>query len=106
MKERRQSFVADAEKFSTQRNVTYFILALFGSVSAAVFLGADQAERSTILQTIINLTLIAVGYWIGASKGGADKDASISRIAESATPTKADNVTVETQTAVVNEAKQ
>lgn len=102
MKERRQSFIADAEKFSTQRNVTYFLLLLFAAVSAAVFYTNDQAERSMILQTIINFTMLAIGFWLGTSKGSADKEASISRIAES---NKADNVTVETQTAVVNEAK-
>lgn len=107
MKERRQSFAADAEKFSTQRGVTYFLLVLFGSVSVAVFCGSDQAERSTVLQTIINFTLLAVGFWLGSSKGQADKDASISRMAEvvaaPAIPTKAENVQIDAMTATVTE---
>ena len=76
----------DDQKMSTQRFVTYALLLIFSAVTAAVFLGTDQAERSTILQTVINLTLIAVGFWLGSSKGSMDKDASISRIAENAAP--------------------
>ena len=108
MKERRQSFVADAEKFSTQRNVTYFLLLLFAAVSAAVFYANDQAERSMILQTIINFTMLAIGFWLGTSKGSADKEASMSRIAEATSPIPAnvETVNVAAQQANVTEAKQ
>ena len=58
----------DEAKFSTQRVVTYLLILIFAAVTANVLLGADQAERSTILQTVINFTMIAVGYWLGASK--------------------------------------
>lgn len=87
-KERRQ-FAADAEKFSTQRTVTYFLLLIFSAVSAWVMYQDDQSERSMVLQTIINLTLLAVGYWLGASKTGTDQAQSMSRLAESVAPTAA-----------------
>ena len=66
---RRMPFVIDEEKFSTQRVVTYILLLIFASVAANVFSGGDQSERSTVLQTVINFTMIAVGYWLGSSKG-------------------------------------
>lgn len=85
MMERRQTpFVADQEKFSTQRTVTYVLLTIFAATSAFVLYDNDQSERSMVLQTIINLTLLAVGYWLGASKQGQDASASQSRIAEAA----------------------
>lgn len=85
MSERRRSpFVVDEEKFSTQRTVTYALLCIFTSTAAWVLYQNDQSERSMILQTVINLTLLAVGYWLGASKQGQDASASQSRIAEAA----------------------
>jgi len=66
--ERRKGFVIEEAKFDTQKLVTYVLLLIFASVAANVLLGTDQAERSTILQTVINFTMIAVGYWLGASK--------------------------------------
>lgn len=84
MKERRSTFVAEQEKFSTQRTLTYCLLAIFAATSAFVLYDNDQSERSMVLQTIINLTLLAVGYWLGASKQGQDASASQSRIAEAA----------------------
>lgn len=115
MKIERRAPNLDDARMSTQRLVTYVLLTIFASVTAAVFIGQDQAERSTILQTVINLTLIAVGFWLGSSKGSMDKDASISRIAEasapvaaaavaaanSSQPIKTDEVKVEAQSATV-----
>lgn len=85
--ERRKVNLDDA-RLSTQRVVTYALLVIFAAVAAAVFVGSDQAERSTILQTVINLTLIAVGFWLGSSKEAADKGAAMSRIAEASAPVK------------------
>lgn len=65
---RKRSFKIDEAKFDTQKIVTYIILLIFAAVAANVVMGSDQAERSTILQTIINFALIAVTYWLGASK--------------------------------------
>lgn len=79
-----EAFVADQEKFSTQRNVTYFLLGLFASTSGLVMYQDDQSERSMILQTIINLTLLAVGYWLGASKQGQDQAQAMNQIAAAA----------------------
>jgi sulfite exporter TauE/SafE len=76
----------DAAKFSTQREVTYVLLGIFAAVVAAVLYQNDQSERSMVLQTVINLTLLAVGYWLGASKAAADQGQAMSRIAEAATP--------------------
>lgn len=116
--ERRQPFVIDEAKFSTQRMVTYFLLMLFFLAAISVHFANDQAERSTMLQTIINFTMLAVGFWLGSSKSAVDKDGSISRIAEAsapvaaaaaaaatATPIKTDEVRIDAQTATVNEAQ-
>lgn len=84
--ERRAPFAVDEQKFSTQRLVTYILLMIFSAVTVNVLLGNDQAERSTVLQTIINLTMLVLGFWFGTSKGEADKNASMSRIAEASTP--------------------
>lgn len=77
-------FEADQEKFSTQRTVTYCLLLIFACTAAAVLYQADQSERSMVLQTIINLTLLAVGYWLGASKQGQDQAQAMNRMAENA----------------------
>ena len=84
--ERRAPFVADEAKFSTQRLVTYIILIIFTAVVANVLIGADQAERSTIIQTVINFAMLSIGFWLGTSKGAADKEVSAARILESAVP--------------------
>jgi len=84
--ERRLPFVADEAKFSTQRLVTYVILIIFASVVANVLVGQDQAERSTIIQTVINFAMLSIGFWLGTSKGAADKEVSAARILESAVP--------------------
>ncbi len=101
MDDRRQPFAEDAAKFSTQRLVTYALLLIFTAVVANVLLVNDQAERSTIIQTVINFMTFVVGFWIGTSKSAADKDASATRILEAAAPAalgvpiKADDVKVE-----------
>lgn len=82
MIERRTPFAADEQKFSTQRLVTYVVLLVFAAVTSNVLIGNDQAERSTIIQTVINFTMMALGFWLGTSKGSADKDATASRILE------------------------
>lgn len=84
--ERRRPFVVDQEKFSTQRTVTYTLLLIFAAVSGWVLWQNDQSERSMVLQTVINLTLLAVGYWLGTSKQGAEQALSVSRMAEVAAP--------------------
>ena len=84
--ERRQPFVIDEAKFSTQKFVTYALLIIFSAVIANVLMGTDQTERSMVLQTIINFTMMAIGFWLGTSKGEVDKAASMSRIAEANTP--------------------
>jgi len=112
----------DDEKLATQRFVTYVLLIIFTAVAGIVFAGQDHAERSTIMQTVINFTMIAVGFWLGSSKTSADKDASLSRIAEqsapvaaaavaaavgtqAAAPIKTDTMNVEATTANVTEAQ-
>ncbi len=77
---------ADEQKLSTQRFVTYVLLIIFAAENAYVFSGTDQAERSTMMQTVINFTMLAVGFWLGSSKSSADKDASLSRIVEGVAP--------------------
>ena len=72
MEERRAPVLIDAAKFATQKFVTYILLLIFTGVTAIVFLDSDQSERSMVLQTIINLTLLAVGYWLGSSKNASD----------------------------------
>ncbi len=89
MKEKRRQNLLDEAKFSTQKMVTYILLMIFSAATTNVLLGTDQAERSTILQTIINLTILGVGYWLGSSKGATDSNASIGKIAESSAPAAA-----------------
>lgn len=84
MIERRAAFQVDEAKFATQRLVTYVLLLIFASVVAAVFLGQDQAERSMLIQTVINFTMLALGFWLGTSKSSADKDVTAARIAQAA----------------------
>lgn len=79
--ERRAPFVVDEAKFATQRLVTYVLLLIFACVVAVVFLGDDQAERSTTLQTVINFTMLALGFWLGTSKSSADKDITAAKLA-------------------------
>ena len=86
MIERRAPFALDEAKFGTQKLVTYVLLLIFSAVVTAVFLNEDQAERSTVLQTVINLVVMAVGYWIGSSKGGQESAGAMNRIAEAAAP--------------------
>lgn len=90
MNERRQPFQADEAKFSTQKIVTYILLLIFASVTANVLMGQDQAERSMLLQTVINLTLLATGYWLGSSKAATDTNAAMGRIAQGSAPATAD----------------
>lgn len=89
LERRKAPFVLDQAKFTTQSIVTYFVLLLFACVVAVVFAGDDQAERSTVLQAIINFAMLALGYWLGASKTANEKDATLSRIAEGASPSQA-----------------
>lgn len=67
-------------RLRTQRLVTYAILLYFTALLANVLMGEDQAERSSLLQTVTNLTMIAVGYWLGSSKNSMDKDATIGKM--------------------------
>lgn len=86
MDEQRKPFMEDAAKFSTQRLVTYALLLIFTAVVANVLLKGDEAERSTIVQTVINFMTFVVGFWLGTSKSAADKDASATRILEANVP--------------------
>lgn len=98
MIERRAPLTVDEAKFSTQRLVTYALLLIFTAVVANVLLVSDQAERSTIIQTVINFMTFVVGFWIGTSKSAADRDASATRILEAnvpAPPLKTDDATVD-----------
>ena len=79
-------FAADEAKFSTQRLVTYVILIIFASVVANVLVGQDQAERSTIIQTVINFAMLSIGFWLGTSKSSADKEVTAARILEASVP--------------------
>ena len=81
MKFERRTAGLEEAKFSTQKTVTYILLLIFSAVVVAVMTGVDQSERSMILQTVINLTLLAVGYWLGASKQAADSNETIGKMA-------------------------
>ncbi len=86
-------FAVDQEKFSTQRTVTYVLLAQFAATAANVFYNNDQSERSMMLQAIISLATFAVGYWLGASKQGQDSAIAMNDIAKGAPATGAPAVT-------------
>jgi len=70
--EERRKWDGTEAKFATQKVITYILLMIFSAVTANVLVMNDQSERSMILQTVINLTLLGVGYWLGSSKGAAD----------------------------------
>lgn len=72
-------FSPEEAKFSTQKRVTYILLLIFAAVVVNVLLTNDQSERSMVLQTVINLTLLAVGYWLGSSKSAADNRDALAR---------------------------
>ena len=80
--ERRKPFDGTEAKFSTQKTITLIILLLFTYTLANVMTGTDQAERSMLLQTVINLTLLGVGYWLGSSKGAAESREQLGKIAD------------------------
>lgn len=84
--EKRAPFIVDEAKFSTQRLVTYIVLAIFAATAISVLTGQDQAERSTIIQTVINFTMMAMGFWLGTSKSSADKEITAAKILEAAAP--------------------
>lgn len=86
MEDRRSGNNLDEAKFSTQKIVTLILLVIFAAVTANVLAGTDQAERSTILQTVINLTILAAGYWLGSSKAASDSAAAMGHIARATTP--------------------
>lgn len=74
-------FSMDEAKFATQKTVTYILLAFFACIIANVlFMANDQSERSTVLQTVINLTFLAAGFWLGSSKGAADNREQLNRM--------------------------
>lgn len=90
--ERRKPIVVEQEKFATQRTLTYCLLLIFALVVAEVMWRNIDTERSTVLQTVINLIMLAVGFWLGASKQGQDTAQSMQRIAENAPKVAADVV--------------
>jgi len=74
MIERRKTpFAIDEAKFTTQKVLSYGLMVLFATVVESVFLYSEEAaERSMVMQTVINITMIVVGFWLGSSKGAAD----------------------------------
>lgn len=91
--ERRQ-FQADEAKFVTQKTVTVFILFIFAGVCGWVFYQDQNAsERATVLQTVINLAILAVSYWMGSSKGAADNRDQLNKLI---TPVPGTTTTVST----------
>lgn len=96
MKERR--FLAEEEKFSTQRVVSYCVMIIFTAVTAWILHFGTQDQKSIIIQTVINLVIGVVAFWIGSSKGSADKEAQLNRITNK--PTEA--VIANTEATVVN----
>jgi hypothetical protein len=81
-KERRHApWLPDEAKFVTQRTVTVFILLIFAGVCGWVFYqDANESERATVLQTVINLAILVVSYWMGSSKGAADNRDQLNKL--------------------------
>jgi uncharacterized membrane protein len=82
VKERRHApWLPDEAKFVTQRTVTVFILLIFAGVCGWVFYqDANESERATVLQTVINLAILVVSYWMGSSKGAADNRDQLNKL--------------------------
>lgn len=102
--DRRRSTL-DEGKLSTQRIVTYIILLIFSGVVCIVFQSKDAAERSTVLQVVVNLTMLAVGFWLGSSKAADD---AVNRMQPPAAPVpvRIEEVTTTTTTSAAGEPKQ
>jgi hypothetical protein len=78
---RKQPFQMDEAKFSTQKIVTFALLLIFATVVESIFLySTDPSERSTVLQTVINFTMLAVGFWLGSSKGAVDNREQLNKM--------------------------
>ena len=86
IKDERRPFVIDEAKFSTQKVVTYILLRIFSALVANVLIGQGQAERSTVMQTVINLTFLACGFWLGSSKSATDNTAALTNMAQPVAP--------------------
>ena len=80
MIERRKPFVLDEQKFSTQRIVTYAIIAIFSAVTAWVLWCGTVEQRSIIIQCVIGLMIGAIAFWMGSSKGAVDNRDQLNRM--------------------------
>lgn len=59
---------AEEAKFSTQRTLTYYVVSMFGLVTAWVLYYGSQEQRSIIIQCWIGIMIAGWQYWIGSSK--------------------------------------
>lgn len=93
-KERRAPFIAEQQKFSTQKFMSYCVVLLFTAVTSWILSYGTSEQKSIIIQTIIGLMIGVVAFWIGSSKGSADKEAELQQIRKAETPQVTDSNTV------------
>lgn len=64
--------------------VSLILLALYGAVLLAPIFWPDVKFSESLTTTLQNLTILAVGYYLGSSDGSANKDETIQTQATSA----------------------
>jgi uncharacterized membrane protein YfcA len=106
MKERRLPFIAEEQKFSTQKQITFFVMAIMSLVTAWVLFYGSIEQRSAVIQMWIGLTLLAAGYWMATSKGSADKETELTKMRKAETPLSGDSSTVGAAKETVIAAKE
>jgi Na+/alanine symporter len=63
-----------AAKFATQRKVTWMIFALMAVVIVTIIATGDVDDIKEIYNTMLPFFAMAIGYWLGSSQKGDQKD--------------------------------
>lgn len=69
---RDRRFDAEGAKFSTQRKVTYYVIALVASVIVGICIRGTITDVLNVYNTLLPIFAGVIGYWIGSSKGADD----------------------------------
>lgn len=94
MKEKRREWQLEAAKFSTQEKVSGAIIFIMAAVIANLCWRGEVSDIKEIYNTLLPFFGIVIGFWIGSSKGSADKEAELQKIRTAETPQATDTPTV------------
>lgn len=106
MKEKRREWQLEAAKFSTQEKVSGSIIFIMAAVIANLCWRGEVTDIKEVYNTLLPFFGIVIGFWIGSSKGSADKEAQLSQIRKSETPQSTDTDTVGAAKETVKAAKE